>query len=180
MDYTNILTALVVLVGSSSVLYYRYKYLPEKHQAKLDAVQGFKDACTNGNATELKKLYEKYGSDVCDLTTGLVLAANKGYNGIINFLIDQGANNYNAGLYSATEGGHNNCIKLFLEKGATNVDDCLKIACQKSNRTAVELLLKFGANPSVGIVNTNTPTLLKILLDARSLDASTLSLHLVD
>ncbi len=51
---------------------------------------------------------------------GLYYASVKGYLNLVELMVSKGANDFNWGLYNACLGGHLNTVKYMISKGAKN------------------------------------------------------------
>ena len=111
---------------------------------------GFISACSNGNV-ELAKLMDNMmladkGTRDNINVIGFRVAVELGHTNIMNFLIKQGVNDWNAGLQGACQGGHMELIELFINKGANSWNWGLFGAACNGHMNAVQLMIDKGAN----------------------------------
>lgn len=93
----------------------------------------FLPACNSGDLQKVKRLTWKFGLDL------------------------------NAGLFQACHGGHISVAEYLIDQGANNFDDCLRITCQAGNLALSELLVQKGARPIVGLRATKSINIIKML-----------------
>lgn len=88
-------------------------------------------------ANDLKKIKDIYNyENQLPLEEGLIYASQKGYTEIVQFLADN---------------------------GASNLDDGLKESCLSNFSGTAELLVQKGANPRVGLRNSSSPNITRML-----------------
>lgn len=82
---------------------------------------------------------------VADFEFPLGLACKNGMTSIIDFLIEQGTENWNVGLRGACMGGHFTIAQRMIELGATKLSDAIVYACRSRNTELIDYLLMKGA-----------------------------------
>lgn len=70
-----------------------------------------------------------------------------GHKELVDFIISQGANDWNRGLAAACRGGYKELVELMILKGATDLNWGLQEACRSVNKDMVFFLILKGANP---------------------------------
>ena len=122
---------------SEYVTYYLYKtynFVTYFFDYKnIDPLESFYTSCKTGDIRQVKKLYKKYD---LPLNKGLEISCGNGNCTLSSWLISHGANDLNTALESA---------------------------CKNNRYNTAELLMKKGANFRVGIRNTESANISRML-----------------
>ncbi|XP_072969948.1 potassium channel KOR2-like isoform X2 [Typha angustifolia] len=143
-------------------------YLIAKQEAEL--VLGVNNAAYHGDLYHLKALINAGGDPSktdYDGRTALHVATCKGYEEIVRFLIQRGANVHcidkfgNSPLLEAVRAGHDRIATLLVENGATlNLKDAGSYLCKVVTESKIDILrrlLKYGVDPNSKNYDHRTP-----------------------
>ena len=101
-------------------------------------------ACLQGNMYLVKRILEQenaHNKYAC-LAHACLGGHHEGQNrDIVNFIIEQGADDWNEGLRYACEEGHLDLAMLMIERGADNWTDGLHNACEGGHLDLVNLMI---------------------------------------
>lgn len=106
-------------------------FMKELDGGAKDYLGAFFGACESGCMDILKIIttISKETLNLITLNNGLQPASLNGHMHIVEFLLEQGANDYNVGLIYAAHRGHIDIVHLMVEKGARNfpraIEECL-------------------------------------------------------
>ena len=96
---------------------------------------------------EIVKLLIEYTNNTKKLNTALSAAAVGGYINIVQFLLNQGADDVNSALEISAPNGRIDITRLLIEKGATNfsstLNNCFKYNPRDYNREMMNLLKEY-------------------------------------
>lgn len=105
---------------------------------------GYERACSNGHLNTVRLLIPK----VSNFQHGILHASEKGYLEIVHLLIGYSGNKYlysNPALLNACQHGHLEIVDFLLQNGADNINEGLVNACWGNQGTIVKYLIHHGA-----------------------------------
>lgn len=122
-------------------------YLDTKLKRSLkQSLSGNKFIISDYILTRIKRDDEYQIKLTCLLRDMLVYSATNGNMSAINYLIDKGADNWDAGLYGAVYSNDIELIEFFIEKGAKQWNFSLYAAVRRGNVQLVNYFIEKGAN----------------------------------
>ncbi|KAL0476947.1 hypothetical protein AKO1_005617 [Acrasis kona] len=113
------------------------------YQGATNFDEALKKSCSHGHLDITKLLLEKEQNP--DLDEYLLLACSCGSKPLVDYLIDKGANQWDAALVFACLGGNIEVVELMIFKGACSWNDALLSAIEQQNFYLIELMILKGA-----------------------------------
>lgn len=102
---------------------------------------GLQEACKGGHVDIVEYLISE-GAD--DWNKGLEGACEGGYMDIVHMMCSKGATNYNSGLFRACLGGYMNAVKYMLHKGAHDYNSGIYGACAGGHMNIFNMMVSLG------------------------------------
>jgi ankyrin repeat protein len=118
------------------------KYFVEDMNEKIE-YYNFKEAI--GNLKILNYLYSRNKS--IKLNSLLSKAVENGDKNIVDFLIENGADNWNEGLEGAVKGNNIEMFNYFVSKGATHMNYLFEIAVKNKNKEIIKRIFDHNIKP---------------------------------
>ena len=112
----------------------------EHHEPCEDDVRvAFKEACSSGSWDIILYLREKFNTYPIQ---ALQVACQGKQRKVVDWLIENGADNWNDGLIGSCQSGDVSLMKLMIQRGATDVCLGLQITCERGHVEASKYLLE--------------------------------------
>lgn len=117
-------------------------FLINKYQIDLTNKHFLYEACAAGNREIINYLLE---NGATDYDYGLLGAAYRGDRELINLMIRLGATDVNGAMEEASQCGHVDIVLDMIKRGATDVDKALAAAATGGKLEIVKMLIDWGA-----------------------------------